>query len=46
MVVHHVEVDPVGTGGDDVAHFVAEPREVGGENARSDAKARHGTGRF
>jgi hypothetical protein len=46
MVVHHVEVDPVGAGGDDVAHLVAEPREIGGEDARSNAKARHEAGRF
>ena len=42
MVVHHVEVDPVGAAGDDIAHLVAESREIGGKNARSDAKARHG----
>ena len=38
MVVHHVEVDPVGAGGDDVAHLVAEAREIGGQDARGDAK--------
>ncbi len=36
MVVHHVEVDPVGAGGDDVGHFLAQPGEIGGQNARCD----------
>jgi hypothetical protein len=29
MVVHHVEVNPVGAGADDLHHFFAEPGEVG-----------------
>jgi hypothetical protein len=36
MVVHHVEMDPVGARGDDVAHFLAECGEVGGQNAGGD----------
>ena len=43
VVVHHVEVDPVGAGGDDVAHFLAQAGEVGGQDAGSDAGGvRHG----
>ncbi len=34
MVVHHVEMDPVGAGGDDGLHLVAETGEVGGKDAR------------
>jgi len=30
MVVHHVEVNPVGARGDDVAHLFAQAGEVGG----------------
>jgi hypothetical protein len=44
MVVHHVEVNPVGAGGDDIANFLAEPGEVGRQNAGGDAKLRHGGG--
>ena len=29
MVVHHVEVNPVGTGGNDAAHFFAQAGEIG-----------------
>ena len=32
MAVHHVDMNPVGAGGIDGAHLLAEPREVGGEN--------------
>ncbi len=38
MVVHHVEVDPVGAGGDDGLHLVAQPGEVGREQAGGDAE--------
>jgi hypothetical protein len=41
MVVHHVEVDPVGAGGDDVPHLLAEPREIGRKNAGGDEGAGH-----
>jgi hypothetical protein len=34
MVVHHVEMHDVGPGGEDVVDFLAEPGEIGGENAR------------
>jgi len=37
MVVHYVEVDPVGAGGDDALHLVAQAGEVGRENGRGDA---------
>ena len=42
MVVHHVEVDNVGAGGDDVAHFFTEAGEIGGQDAGSDAEGGHG----
>ena len=38
MVVHHVEVNHVGAGCDDRSHFLAEPREVGGQNARCNSE--------
>ena len=38
MVVHHVEVDQVGAGGDHGAHLLAQPREVRGKDARRDAE--------
>ncbi len=31
MVVHHIEMDEVRARGDHGAHFLAEPREVGGK---------------
>ena len=40
MVVHHVEVDQVGAGVDHRAHFLAQPREVGGQERRRDAEGR------
>ena len=47
VVVHHVEVDPVGARVDDRPHLVAEAREVGGEDARRDpVRRRHGCGSF
>jgi hypothetical protein len=33
MVVHDIEVDPVGPCGDDGPDFFAEAREIGGQNA-------------
>jgi hypothetical protein len=42
VVVHHVEVDPVGAGVDDGAHVLAEAREVGRQQAGGDAIGRHG----
>ena len=41
MVVHHVEVDEVGAGGDHLAHFLAEPRESA---ERIDGAIRNGVG--
>jgi hypothetical protein len=37
MVVHYVEVDQVCTGRDDIIHFLAQAREVGGQNAGCNA---------
>ena len=36
VIVHHVEVDQVGAGSEHRLHFLAEAREVGGEDGRSD----------
>jgi hypothetical protein len=36
MVVHHVEMDPIGAVGEDSRHFLAQPGEVGGEDAGGD----------
>jgi hypothetical protein len=36
MVVHHVEVNPVGAGGDDIHYFFAQPGEIGRKDARCD----------
>ena len=38
MVVHHVEVHQVGARRHHALDFFAEPREIGGQNARGDAK--------
>jgi len=37
VVVHDVEMDPVGAGGDDALHLLAQPREVGREDGGRDA---------
>jgi len=34
MVVHDIEVNPVGAGGEDVDHLIAKPGEIGGKNTR------------
>ena len=39
MPVHHVDVDPVGAGGVDRAHFLAELGEVGGQDRWGDERA-------
>jgi len=41
VAVHDVDVDPVGAGLVDRAHFLAELREVGGQNGRGDQGAGH-----
>ena len=42
MAVHDVDMDPVGAGGIDRAHFFAQFREIGGEDRRGDdERARH-----
>ncbi|KAG1246384.1 hypothetical protein G6F68_014663 [Rhizopus microsporus] len=42
VVVHHVEVDPVGAGGEDVVDFLAEASEVGGQDGRGNEAVGHG----
>ncbi len=42
VVVHHVEVDPISAGGDDVFHLVAQAGKVGGQDGRRDAVGGHG----
>ena len=42
MVVHHVEVQEIGAGVDHRAHFVAQAREVGGQQRRRDSVFGHG----
>ena len=37
VVVHHIKVNHVCAGGDDVAHFFAQSGEIGGKNAGGDA---------
>ena len=37
MAVHHVDMDPVGAGGVDRAHLLAQPGEIGGEDRGGDA---------
>ena len=39
MAVHHVDVDPVGAGLVDRAHFLAELGEVGGQDRGGDERA-------
>ncbi len=41
MAVHDVDMDPVRAGGVDRAHFLAKPREIGGEDGGSDADGLH-----
>ncbi|MEO6422112.1 MAG: hypothetical protein ABIO31_05210 [Candidatus Nitrotoga sp.] len=36
MVIHHVEVDNVCAGGDDIGDFFTKLGEIGGKNARCD----------
>ena len=43
MVVHHVEVQEIGARGDHRAHFVAEAREVRGQERRRDQVVGHGS---
>ncbi|MNN86455.1 hypothetical protein D3C81_2038790 [compost metagenome] len=38
MVVHHVEVDPVGAGLGHAADFLAQAGEVGGQDGGGDAE--------
>ena len=37
VVVHDIEVNPVGTGGDNIFHLVAQTGEIGGQDGGSDA---------
>ena len=36
MPVHHVEMDPVGTGRIDGADFLSQPGKIGGQDRRRD----------
>ena len=38
MVVHHVEMDPVGASGNDIAHFFAQAGKVGREDGGGDSE--------
>ena len=40
MVVHHVEVQEVGARGDHLAHFLAQAREIGGQERRRNQVSR------
>ncbi|MCY1547785.1 hypothetical protein D9M68_838620 [compost metagenome] len=42
VVVHHVEVDDVGTGGEHPVHILAQAGEIGGQDRRSDGVGLHG----
>jgi len=42
MVVHHVEVNNVGAGSDDIADFFAQTGEIGGQDTGGDTVVRHG----
>ena len=41
VVIHHVEVDDVCTGGENGGHVVAEASEIGGEDGGSDEGRAH-----
>ncbi len=41
MVVHHVEMDPIGTRGDDVGNLFTQAGEIGGQDTGGNAEA-HG----
>ena len=42
MVVHHVEMDPVCAGGQDVADLLAQASEIGRQDGRGNAVGAHG----
>jgi hypothetical protein len=42
MVVHDVEVQEIGAGGDHRAHLLAEAREIRGQERRRNQELRHG----
>ncbi|MNS76860.1 hypothetical protein D3C72_1104170 [compost metagenome] len=44
VVVHHIEMDPIGASGQDVVDFFAQAGEVGREDGRSDEAVGHGRG--
>ncbi len=41
MVVHHIKVDHVGAGSDDITDFLPQAGEIGGQDAGSDAVSCH-----
>ncbi len=45
MSIHHIEMDPVGPGGIDRAHLLAEPREIGGQDGRGNDQRPGGHGK-
>jgi hypothetical protein len=42
VAVHHVDMDPVGPGGVNRAHFLAQAGKIGGEDRRRNQRHRHG----
>jgi hypothetical protein len=42
MIVHYVEMNDVGPGGDHVPHLFAKSGEIGGKDAGGNAVSRHG----
>ncbi|MNN56325.1 hypothetical protein D3C81_1712470 [compost metagenome] len=42
VVVHHVEVDDVGAGGENLVDLLAQAGEIGGEDRRGDGERLHG----
>ena len=46
MIVHYVEMNDVGPGGDHVAHLFAKAGEIGGKDAGGNAISGHGSRDF
>jgi hypothetical protein len=42
VIVHHIEMDDVGTGGNDIFDFIAQSSEVGRQDAGGDKVVAHG----
>jgi hypothetical protein len=41
VIVHHIEMDDVGTGGNDIFDFIAQASEVGRQDAGGDKVVAH-----